>query len=167
MKTTFLKWLGLFLVGFLLQTTIVPVIDIHGIHPDIPMVMLFFLASRTGPLPSLWAGFVLGLAENIYSPSIPGQNALAKTVSGFLAGLFNERVVRIDIIVQLILLCSMFLVHDAIFLIVQSAKTGGSGVFGIIHHLLVLSLPRALYSMPFALLPHIKNHFFMSSSSRL
>ena len=165
MNTTFLKWFGLFLLCFVLQTTMVPLIDIFGVHPDLPLVALFFLGYRTGPMPALWAGFFLGLAGDLYSPSILGQNALSKTIAGFFAGIFNVRMMRVDMIVQMVLLLLTFFVNDAVYLAVQLIKSGGSG--GIVWHCLILTLPRALYSMLFALIPYFKNHFFGSSTPRL
>ncbi len=165
MNTTFLKWFGIFLLCFVLQTTVVPVIDIFGIHPDLPLVALFFLGYRTGPMSALWAGFSLGLATDLYSPSILGQNAVSKTIAGFFAGIFNERVLRVDTAVQMVLLVLTFLVNDVAYLAVQLMKSGGSG--GVAWHSVVLTLPRALYSMLFALIPYFKNHFFGSSTPRL
>ena len=166
MKTTSLKWIGLFLLSFILQTSIVPVIDLFGIHPDFPMIVLFFLAFKTGPLPATWAGFFLGLAQDIYSPSILGQNALSKTIAGCFAGIFNERMMRIDIVIQMILLITTFLISDICYFTVQCIKSGG-GAGGVFHHLVAFTMPRALYSMAFALLPHIKNHFSAAPSQRL
>jgi rod shape-determining protein MreD len=166
MKTTFLKWFGIFLLCFVLQTTMVPFINIFGVHPDLPLVALFFLGFRTGPMPALWAGFFLGLAGDLYSPSILGQNTLSKTAAGFFAGIFNERVMRVDAVVQMVLLLLTFVVNDAVYLLVQLIKSGG-GTGGIAWHGIVLTLPRALYSMLFALIPHFKNYFFGSSTPRL
>jgi rod shape-determining protein MreD len=166
MKTEPLKWLGIFILCFVLQTTIVPVIDIFGIHPDLPLVALFFLGFRAGPMPSLWAGFFLGLAGDLYSPSILGQNTLSKTVAGFFAGIFNEKVMRVDTLVQMVLLVLTFIVNDAVYVAVQVIKSGGGGS-GIARHCIVATLPRALYSMLFALIPYLKNHFFGSSTPRL
>jgi rod shape-determining protein MreD len=162
---TIAKWIGIFLLCFILQTTIVPVIGIYGIRPDLLLVALFFLALKTGHLPALWTGFFLGLAQDLYSPSILGQNALSKTITGFCAGFFNERMVRVDIVVQLILLGATFIVNDVIFFIIQYVKTGG-GAGGVLHDLALSTVPRALYSMLFALIPYIKEYFTAPSFRR-
>jgi rod shape-determining protein MreD len=164
--TTTLKWAGIFLLCIILQTTLVPAIDIFGAGPDLLMVALFLFARKTGPFGATWVGFFLGLAEDLYSPSILGQNALSRTVAGFFAGLFNERVMRVDFLFQLVLLLLTFFLHDALYYTVQMIKTGGSGAGGVLHGILTSTLPRALYSLPFALIPIVKNLFFPTSSRR-
>jgi rod shape-determining protein MreD len=164
--TTLLKWAGIFLLCFVLQTTLVPAIGIFGISPDLLMVALFFLARKAGPFGATWVGFFLGLAEDLFSPSILGQNALSRTAAGFFAGLFNERVMRVDLVFQLVLLLVAFLIHDALYYTVQLLKTTSAGTGGILHEILGSSMPRALYSMLFALVPSIKNLLYPSASRR-
>jgi rod shape-determining protein MreD len=163
---TLLKWIGIFILCLILQTTLVPAIGIFGVSPDLLMVALFFLARKIGPLGATWVGFFLGLAEDLYSPSILGQNALSRTAAGFFAGLFNERVMRVDFIFQLVLLLATFFIHDALYYTVQLIKTGSTGAQGILHEIFTSTMPRALYSLLFALFPSIKNLLFPTSSRR-
>ena len=165
MKTA-LKWTGIFFLCLVLQTTLVPAIGIMGASPDLLMVALFFLARKTGPFTATWVGFFLGLAEDLYSPSILGQNALSRTAAGFFAGLFNERVMRIDYIFQLMLLVLTFFLHDALYYTVQMMKTGSTGAGGLVHVFVTSTMPRTLYSLLFALIPAIKNLVFPTSSRR-
>jgi rod shape-determining protein MreD len=164
MNTAVLKWIGIFIGCFTLQTTLMPAIAIAGIHPDLLMVALFFLAVRSGQMTGVWVGFFLGLAQDLYSPSILGQNALSKAVAGFFAGIFNDKVMRTDPLVHLVFLFITFIIHDTLFYIVQIVKNGGGGF--VVHELLTASIPRALYSLLFALLPYIKDRFFPSFSRR-
>jgi rod shape-determining protein MreD len=158
MRTDIFKWAGIFLLCFVLQTTVVPLIGVSGIIPDLLLTALFFLALRNGQMAAVGTGFFLGLAQDLFSaPSILGQNALSKTIAGFFAGFFNKRMMRVDVVFQIVLLFVMFLVNDAVYFMVQAVKTDGGGVM---HNLVATSVPRALYSMVFALLPYIKHHFF-------
>lgn len=157
------KWIAVFLLCFVLQTALVPAIGVFGVYPDLLIVALFFLALKTGPLTALWVGFFLGLAQDLYSPML-GQNALSKAATGFFAGLFNERMMRIDFVLQLVLLLVSFLVNDALFYLVQIVKDGG-GAGAALHDLTVTTVPRALYSILFALVPHLK-HFFPAVAFR-
>ncbi|MCU0609188.1 MAG: rod shape-determining protein MreD [Chitinispirillaceae bacterium] len=168
MTTTIFKWVGTFILCFVLQTTIVPVIAVFGVRPDLPLVALFFLAMKTGCLPAVWAGFFLGLTKDLYSPSILGQQALSGALAGFFAGLFNERVMRADLVFRLLLLFVTFLVSDTAGLLVQLLSAGsGAGFAGrLVHDLLAISVPRALYSMLFALVPYVKNYLFVTPFRR-
>jgi rod shape-determining protein MreD len=112
----------------------------------------------------VWVGFFLGLAQDLYSPSLLGQNALSKTMAGFFAGIFNDKVMRVDPLIHLVFLFIMFLIHDLLFDIVQIVKKGGDGI--VLHELLTATIPRALYSLLFALLPYIKDRFLPSFSRR-
>jgi len=134
-----------------------------GVVPDLLMLALFFLALKTGQMPAVWVGFLLGLAQDLFSPSILGQNALSKCVAGFFAGFFNERMMRVDIMVQLILLFVTFLLNDSVYFIVQSVKTGNGNV---VHGLIASTVPRALYSLLFALVPYLGNRFLSTSFRR-
>lgn len=164
MRTNILKWAGVFLLCFVLQTTVIPLIGIAGITPDLLMVAFFFLALKNGQMAAVGAGFFLGLAQDLFSaPSILGQNALSKTLAGFFAGFFNVRMMKVDFVFQIVLLFVTFLLNDAVYFIVQVAKTDGGG---IVHNLVATSVPRALYSMLFALLPYIKERFLPTSFRR-
>jgi rod shape-determining protein MreD len=165
MKPKILRWAGIFLLCFVLQTTVVPLISISNVIPDLLMVALFFLALKTGQMTAVWAGFFLGCAQDLFSASILGQNALSKTIAGYVAGFFNERVMRVDIVFQIILLLMIFLLNDAVYFIVQVVKTGG-GAGTVLHDLLDTTVPRMLYSILFALVPYIKDRFMPTSFRR-
>lgn len=152
MIKTILLWTGLVIAMFALQTTLAPVITVAGVKPDFLILVLFLVSVKTGVLPAIYIGFMLGLAQDFYSPDILGQNALAKTVLGFFSGLFNEKVIRIDPILQIVLLVLAFVIHDLIYFAVQVVKSGsplqlaGTQIF-------TTTLPRALYTLVFALIP--------------
>jgi rod shape-determining protein MreD len=151
MMSDTVKWFIAFMVALILQTSFVPAISIAGIKPDLLVVVLFFFSLRYGVMPGLFVGFFLGLGQDLYSPSLLGQNALVKTVVGAFIGLFNERVMRADPLIKTVLLLVVFVVHDALFLVVQIVMLGSSvGVLfsGLFFH----TLPRALYSVAVAAL---------------
>jgi rod shape-determining protein MreD len=164
MKSNTIQWAAIFVLCFVLQTTLMPLIGIAGITPDLLMVALFFLALRNGQTAAVGTGFFLGLAQDLFSaPSILGQNALSKSVAGYFAGFFNERMMRVDFVVRVVLLFVTFLVNDMIYFVVQVVKAEDGSV---VHSLMTTSVPRALYSMVFALLPYIKERFIPTSFRR-
>jgi rod shape-determining protein MreD len=161
----FFRWTGLVILLYILQTTIVPLIAVFGIKPDLLVLVLFFIGFKSEVIPAVFAGFFLGLAQDFYSPVILGQTALAKTVAGFFAGLCNEKVMRIDPVFQLVLLFIMFIIHDTVFFIVQIVKTG-TEMQSIGMELLTLTIPRALYTLFFALIPAFWEYLFPSVGRR-
>jgi rod shape-determining protein MreD len=158
-------WITLFFFAFVLQTTLVPALSIFSVKPDLLILLLFFLAIKTGVMPAIYIGFLLGLAQDLYSPSILGQNALAKTIIGFVAGLFNEKVMRVDPLFQGVLVLFTFIINDTVFTTINIIKSGGSlEVLG--STILTVTLPRAVYSLLFALIPFFWEHYFKTTVTR-
>lgn len=165
MIKTITRWIIFFILAFILQTTVVPVISIYGIKPDLLVLILFMLATKAGLIPAIYTGFFLGLAQDLYSPSVLGQNALSKTVAGSFAGLFNEKVMRIDPFLQGVLLLITFLLNDFVYFMVQVVKSGVTmNLLGI--ELLVTTLPRALYSLLLAVVPLVLNLYSQTATKR-
>jgi len=165
MIQTPLKWIAWFVVCFLLQTTVISSISIMGVKPDLLILVLFLFAVKNGVLPATYVGFILGLAQDIYTPGILGQNALAKTIIGSFAGLFNEKTVRVDPIFQIVLLVIVFLLNDTVDMVVLTLKSGGSFIT-IFTHMFTATLPRALYSLVFAAVPFIWQNYIQPASRR-
>lgn len=159
MRTIIATWVAVFLGAFILQTTVSPLISVLGITPDFLLVALFFFALQTDVLPALLVGFVLGLFQDIYASAMIGQNALAKTLLGFLIGMFNERVMRTDPLIKSILLIFAFLLHDLIFDLVYVFK-GITPLAALLPSLLVQTIPRALYSTLLATIIYLWLYFF-------
>jgi len=118
------------------------------------IIALFFFSIKYGVIPGVFVGFVLGLGQDLYSPSMLGQNALTKTVAGAFIGLFNERMMRSDPMIKTVLLFVVFIIHDALFFIVQIVRLGDP-VSTLFLGLLTKCLPRALYSIAVAALFYI------------
>lgn len=138
-------WIVVFCVSLVLQSTLVPVVGIRGVQPDLLIVALFLLAMRQGVMPGIYAGFFVGMARDLYSPAILGQNALAMTITGFFAGLFNEKIMRTDPIVKIVILVVAFLIHDTAFILTGIIKTD-TPLVSLAAELVMRTLPRTIYS---------------------
>lgn len=148
------KWVCVIAFALVLQSTIVRKVALFGVEPDLTIVALFLLALKHGVLQGLYVGFIVGLTQDLYSPSILGQLALAKTLIGFFVGLFNEKVMRTDPVMKAVLLLLAFVLHDAVFLTAQVVKTAESAAI-IPTRLAMDTLPRAAYSLVVVLLVYI------------
>ena len=155
---TVFKWIAGFALCLVLQTTLVRVIAIAGITPDLLLLVLFLLGIRAGIMPCIYTGFLIGLGQDVYTPSVLGQNALATTVTGFFFGIFNEKLMRTDPIMKLVILFVGFAIHDIIFTVVTMVKIdAGTGL--LFSELLTRTLPRAIYSIALASLVYVYNYF--------
>jgi rod shape-determining protein MreD len=147
-----LKWAGWIILCLILQSTLVPYIAVLSFKPDLPLIALFYMSISLGVMPGVYVGFFLGLGQDLFSPGLLGQTALAKSVTGFAIGHFNERVVRLDPITRGALLIAAFVLNDVIVMLVNIARTDGSAG-ALFTELLMVTLPRALYSLVFAAIP--------------
>ncbi len=148
---TVVQWVIFFLGALALQGTLMPLIGINDIQPDIVFILLFIFALRHGVMAATWVGFAVGLCQDVYSPAVIGQHALCKSVSGFFFGLFNERVMSTDPLTKLLILLIAFGIHDILFSLTDILKYGaplGTELF----ELVVRTLPRAAYSIAVAAL---------------
>jgi len=149
MVRTALVWVLIFVVCLACQSTLAYTIAFGRIRPDFVVLALFTFGMRHGVSPGIFVGFLVGLTQDLYAPSILGQYALAKTLTGFFSGIFNEKIIRTDPPVKAILLCVSFLIHDGVFLFSHTIiESGGPG--SIFSELLFVSLPRTAYSLAFA-----------------
>jgi rod shape-determining protein MreD len=158
-------WFGVFLGAFILQTTLVPSLAIFGVKPDLLMLALFLLAIKTGVMPAIFIGFIIGLSQDLYSPSILGQSALAKTLAGFFASLFNEKLMRLDPVILGIILILTFFVNDLAVYAVQVVKSGGS-LGAVAKEIFGPTFPRALYTLVFAVIPILWEQFSVIKTRR-
>jgi len=161
-----ITWTVLFLVTLAMQTTLIPVFSIAGVVPDLPFIVLYILSIKYGMMPGIYVGFFVGLCQDLYSPSILGQNALAKTVVGFFTGIFNEKLMRTDPLMKFLILLAGFLIHDSIVYYVEYLKNG-SQMLSILQLLLTRAIPRTLYSLVPLGLAYVWMHFVKPSPSRL
>jgi rod shape-determining protein MreD len=146
-----LTWVAYFVAAMALQTSLMPSIAVFGITPDLLMIALFVLAMRYGIMPGIFVGFFIGLSQDLYSTTVLGQHALAATLAGFFVGIFNERVMRTDPMVRIVIFLLAFVVHDAVYIAVEILR-GGSPVGATMLWLVTRTAPRAAYSVVLVLL---------------
>lgn len=151
-----LKWFAAIIVCLILQTTLIHSIAIFGVQPDLLIIVLFFMCLKHGVMPGIYVGFFLGLGLDLYSPALLGQNALAMTAIGFFMGFFNEKVMRTDPIMKIVILAISFFIHDTILLGVELLKNDSS-LIHLIPEFIIHTLPRAVYTTILAFLINMWN----------
>lgn len=86
----------LFFPLLLLQSTLVPLISIVGVIPDLILILLVYFTLRMGQIHGTILGFIYGFLLDMITGNILGSAMIAKTISGFAAGYFyNEN--KLDI----------------------------------------------------------------------
>ena len=105
-----------------LQTTLVPLVAGPGVPVDLVLVVVVTVAIVSGPVAGLWTGTVGGLLQDTLSGGVIGVGGLAKTLVGYLAGLFGSQFNVARPRHQLLVFFGASLVHTVCFL----------GVYGLL-----------------------------------
>lgn len=88
MRPQYLAPLILFFLLLIVQTTIVPLISIHGIVPDLIIILLVYYTLKNNQLYGTILGFIFGLMFDLIAGTLVGTAMISKTLAGFTAGYF-------------------------------------------------------------------------------
>ena len=83
---------AIIVVALVIQLTLINLITISGIKPDLIMVVVVVFSLMKGTKEGTISGFVSGLLQDIFSTGLLGMNALVKTVIGFSCGGLKEKI---------------------------------------------------------------------------
>ncbi len=113
-------YIVILVVAVVMQITIIDVLSIKGISPDLVLIALCFVALRGDRYEITALGFLAGLLLDSIGPGILGANALAKSLSGFLAvTLFSVKSIHhlyeLAGVFIIIALVNSFVMHFVIF----------------------------------------------------
>jgi len=96
MRTLYVFAIVIFFPLLLLQSTLIPLISIAGVIPDIILILLVYFTLRTGQIHGTVLGFIYGFLLDMITGNIFGSAMISKTISGFITGYFyNEN--KLDI----------------------------------------------------------------------
>jgi len=77
--------------GSLAQWSVVPVLSLGGVTPDLPLIVTVFVALQRGPVAGCLTGFVAGFLQDMAGGGLIGVQALTKALAGFGMGLLVGR----------------------------------------------------------------------------
>ena len=111
----FLKSVGWLLLALILQQTVVRMISIGSIQPDLMLVVLVAISMRYGSVVGLFSGLTIGLIQDVYAIEALGANAMAKCLVGYFTGLLDEKVIKVMPATKVLFLAVAFLFHDIVY----------------------------------------------------
>ena len=111
----------LLILAFILQTTWVHAFEIIGLRPDLVVLVLIYIALRSGSFEATLLGFAIGFLQDIEMPHNLGLNALANSVIGFAVGWVRLHITADNFLVQISLIFGAVLLHDLIYYIGDSS----------------------------------------------
>ncbi len=139
----FLIYAFLFLIAGILQTVIVPHIEILGAQPSFLLILTVVTALRHGSLAGCFIGFMSGLLCDIYAPiEWLGAFSLAYCAIGFIIGQVEESFINLSLFPKIIVLTLADFLKDAIYYF-SIGKTSDD-IPKIVYS---LSLPNAIYTV--------------------
>jgi len=135
---------AIIVVALLIQITLVNLITILGLKPDLILVVVVIFSLLKGEKEGTISGFASGLLQDIFSTGLLGINALAKTVIGFICGILKEKIFHEHILflIPVITFIASLIQNILIFFLLRAFGTE----YSLAWSLKQVALPEALYS---------------------
>lgn len=103
-------------VALALQTTLAGLVIRGTAAIDLVLIVVVYIALKSGPVTGLLAGTVAGLIQDALSNPILGIGGLAKTMVGFLAGLLATQFILNGPLPRFVLIVMATALHATIFM---------------------------------------------------
>ena len=143
------KHIGLLLLAFIIQSTVVEHIAIWGIKPDFILIILIYVSLRSGSMMGVILGFSIGLLQDFYGPPANlGLNALCKSLLGFGVGIGKEGLYKDSMLVLMLTLVISYITHDIVYHIIDARFT----LDAVVSWFVGVSLPSVFYTVVLSLL---------------
>ena len=104
------------LIAIALQTTLSNFLVRGSTTIDLVLIVVVFIAIKSGPVTGTVAGTVAGLIQDSLGPGILGIGGLAKTVVGFLSGVMGTQFIVSAPLPRFLLLLVATVLHAAIYM---------------------------------------------------
>ncbi len=130
-------------IALLLQTAVLPHLTLFGLKPDLLTVVVACWGLLYGPGEGFIAGLVAGLAQDLLFGQYIGLFALAKTLTGLLAGVVESKIFKETIWVPTAAAGVAVFFHE---ILVWFALRGLS-VYAPAASIFTVALPVAVYSL--------------------
>lgn len=89
-KPQYIISLLLFFPVLLIQITVVPLLSISGVIPDMIIILLVYYSITQGQIYGSVLGFIYGFLFDIITGGLIGSTMFSKTLAGFVAGYFSS-----------------------------------------------------------------------------
>jgi rod shape-determining protein MreD len=109
------KYLLMFGFLVLLQTTLIPLLSIQDVYPDLLLIGVIIAGIRHGSTPAILAGCLVGFVQDAAVTQLFGLSSLAKSVAGFVAGYFSREKVKYNFAVTLAVVAATALTNSVIY----------------------------------------------------
>ena len=108
--------LAVILVAIGVQTTLATTVFRGGSAIDLVLIVVVYIAIKSGPSTGLLAGTVAGLIQDALSSGVLGIGGLAKTIVGFVSGVLGTQFIVTAPLPRFLLLMAGTALHALIFM---------------------------------------------------
>ncbi len=121
----------IFIPVLLFQITVIPLISINGIIPDLILVLLVYYSISYGQIYGTVLGALYGFLFDMITGSLLGSMMLSKTIAGFIAGYYSaetrrEKFLNTYAFTFIVLLCGVL---DSVIVSFFSAVDFNTNIF--------------------------------------
>lgn len=102
------------LIGYILQTTIIPSFELWGVFPNLILVLICCFAFLGGSKDGIITGVSLGLLSDFAYGRVIGLYTLLGLYLGLFAGRFNKRFFKDNYLVALVFMIVCTFVYESI-----------------------------------------------------
>jgi len=139
----FILYSVLFFVAAVLQTAVVPQIQILDAQPSFLLILTVIAALRHGTLAGCLFGFFSGLLCDVYGPiEWFGAFSLSYCIIGFAVGQIEESFINLNLLPEIIILTIAYFIKDFIYFIAIGKKSDE-----ILQAIGSVSVPNAVYTV--------------------
>lgn len=97
-----LIWTAVLIITVIMQSTIVPLLSIKGIHPDVLLLIVVSYALLSGKENGVGMGFFAGLLQDLVSGGIFGVGTISKLATGYMFGLAERKVFKEHVLLPIL-----------------------------------------------------------------
>jgi rod shape-determining protein MreD len=103
-------------VALVLQTTLTRFLVRGAVAVDLVLVLVVYVALRSGPVAGLLSGTFAGLLQDALSSGVIGIGGLAKTLVGFLAGVVGTQFIVAHALPRFVVFVAATVLHAVVFM---------------------------------------------------
>ncbi|MGI6092114.1 MAG: rod shape-determining protein MreD [Veillonellaceae bacterium] len=144
-------WTLVIVMMLVIQSTIVPLLAIQGITPDLLLIVVVSASLLFGKDHGVGTGFFSGLLQDLASGNIFGVNTLSKLSTGYLFGMAERQVFKEHILLPILAVAVATLFSGLIALLMMLILGYKIQLFAA---LINRVLPAVLYNMVFSIPIH-------------
>ena len=138
-----------------IQLTIVPMVSIGHIGPDLILILVVYFALIYGQVYGTVLGFILGLFFDLISGGLLGSAMFSKTLAGFIAGYFyNENKMKQNLgtlyFIMIIFICAT--IDSFAYSVLAYTGTGLNTIYLIFEMSILPGVYTTIVAFPFLVL---------------